>query len=637
MSLRHFAAVFLVTVQLVAQKVSFTPETIYSKSKASVVTILTFDTNRAPLAQGSGFIIGKNKVVTNYHVVSGSASASIVFDDGSMAIATAVVSGSEPKDLVILEAETGNRPALGLGDDLQLKVGENIYAIGAPKGLSASLSAGLVSGFREDGGQFLIQITASISSGSSGGPLLNRQAQVVGVTTSRLKDGSFGFAVGAGDLKQLVKAPLPVKAQLSDLMPKETTSGSENDPSTGELKAAEELYDQKKYDDALASLNTLDNTAKSTFAGQFLLCKIQEERKQYQLSIDACNAAIQLKPDTGDPYEFKALSLLMLGNTDEAEASASRAVKFSGTADYKNLLGVIHYVEEKYELVPNELQATSNDTFAITLLAGAAFHNRDWDSFRQLRDKLTTLKGDNNGWTLYLAGVAAERELNWDVALDKYKKCDTDSDFIDPTCQVAAVRTQIRQLNYSGANSDIENAILHHPNSHDVLSEGVFVNLLIGNAAEADHLHELLKTTAKSQDDFTDCLYYYGRNLPLLAKSHCEGAIHENENDYTAWSNAGYVELDIGDFQSALSHFAKAIRIFYASKEKHTGAEELDVSWGLITAEYYSGDRKGAKSLYRAIKKDYPGFLTTSALKQLPLVWSNGTVKLIDRLTTDFR
>jgi S1-C subfamily serine protease len=88
--------------------------------------MLILDAKRAPLGQGSGFIVAKNRVVTNYHVVAGSASAPIVFDDGLITVVTAVVAGSEPKDLVIVEAETGNRPTLGLGDELQLKVGETI-------------------------------------------------------------------------------------------------------------------------------------------------------------------------------------------------------------------------------------------------------------------------------------------------------------------------------------------------------------------------------------------------------------------------------------------------------------------------------------------------------------------------------
>jgi serine protease Do len=224
-----------------------TPDVIYSRSKGSVVTILTFDAQKTPLAQGSGFVIAKNQVATNYHVLAGANSASIIFNDGSIAVVRSVVGASAPKDVAIVDADTSNRPQLPLGNELDLKVGESVYAIGAPSGLSASLSNGLVSAFREDAGQFLIQTTAAIAPGSSGGPLLNSHGQVIGITTSRLKDGGFGFAVGSGDLQRLLKAPLPIAMALSELPANDSSSP------TDELKPAQALLDQKKYPEALAS------------------------------------------------------------------------------------------------------------------------------------------------------------------------------------------------------------------------------------------------------------------------------------------------------------------------------------------------------------------------------------------------
>ena len=85
-----------------------------------------------------------------------------------------------------------------------------------------------------------------------------------------------------------------------------------------------------------------------------------------------------------------------------------------------------------------------------------------------------------------------------------------------------AVRTELRQASYSAAKSDMERALSQYPKSCDVVSEGVFVNLLVGNIGEADRLHELLKTTTHGNDEPTECLYYYGRNQPLVANSHCE-------------------------------------------------------------------------------------------------------------------
>ena len=150
-------------------------------------------------------------------------------------------------------------------------------------------------------------------------------------------------------------------------------------------------------------------------------------------------------------------------------------------------------------------------------------------------------------------------------------------------------------------------------------------------------MHMMKSTDPLGNDEFTDCLYYYGRNQALLASSHCQAAIRANESNYGVWSNAGYVALDNRDFQSAIAYFSKALQLFYDSKNKYTVTQELDVCWGMIVAEYYSGERKKATTLYRAVKKQYPQFVTTGSLKQLPLVWSEYTVKLIDRVTADLK
>lgn len=605
---------------------SASPQVIYSRCKASVVTILTFDKNRAPLSQGSGFIVANNRILTNYHVLAGSTSASVIFDDGSITVVSTVIAATAPKDLVIVEAETGARLPLVLGDELQLKVGETIYTIGAPSGLTSSLSNGLVSAFRQDEGQFLIQITAPIAPGSSGGPVLNTQGQVVGVATSKLKDGGFGFAMGAADVQHLLKVPLAVRLELSNLTPEETGTST-----AGDLNSVQALFDKKQYDAAHTSFDALSDTVKTGFDGQLLLCRIEQERKEYRLAIYACDAAIKARPNVADPYGLKAYSLLASGDTERAEFAASKATELSGDAYYKNLLALIHYSEQKYTFIPRELSANSDDTFLLTLLAGAAFHNRDYNSFRQLNTKLTSLKGNDNGWGLFTDGVAGERDLNFDLALDKFRKCDSDKDFIDSICEVAIVSTELRKIDFSAAKADIDVALSRYPKDHSVLSEGMFVSLLLGNTADADRLHAVMKATDPQPDDeFSDCLYYYGRDEASLASSHCQAAIRNNENDYGVWTNAGYVALDNRDFQSAVGYFSKALQRFYDSKDKHTVTQELDVCWGMLIAEYYSGDKKKAKALYRELKKDYPQFGTSSALKQLPLVWSAYTVKLID-------
>jgi len=612
-------------------KSGVSPEALYSRSKSSVVTILTFDSKKAALGQGSGFVVAKNRVVTNYHVLAGSASASIIFNDGAVVTTDKVVAASEPKDIVVVEAETGGRVPLSLGDELQLKVGQSVYAIGAPQGLSASLSSGLVSAFRQDEGQFLIQITASISPGSSGGPLFDSQGLVVGLTTSRLKDGSFGFAVGAGDLQRLLRVPLAVPIELSDL-PAESEPSPEAD-----LAAAKNLFEKKEYADALSAFRGYSDSVKESFDGQLLLCRIENQIPDYPQAIRACDSAIQLQPGDGQSYGQKAYALLLSGDFEKAELSAVKATQL-GNPDYGQLLGLIYYSEGKYSLVPKQLSSSSDDPFELTLLEGAALRTGDSESYKRLNAKITSLKGNDNGWTLFSAGLAAEKDLGFDAALADYRKCDADTDFVDPICAVQVVSVETRQGSYSSAKSDIDLVLKRYPGNRAAYSEAIFVNLLVRDVEEARRLHDIFMTLGdRSEDDFTDCLFYYAVGQPNLASQHCSAMISASKDNNTAWSNAGYVALDTGDYQNALTYFGKARSLYDASDRKHTGAEELDLTWGLVLATYYSGDKKDARILYRAIKKTYPDFAAPASLRQLPLVWSDNTLELVKQVVADFK
>ena len=622
----------LAACDLGAQTKSSPADVVYARCKPSVVSILTFDASRALLGQGSGFIVARNQIVTNYHVIDGSSTATVVFSDGSMTAITALIAASGPKDLVILEAETGTRPSLVLGDELQLKVGETVYAIGTPQGLSGSFSSGLVSAFRQDEGEFGIQITTVIAPGSSGGPLLNAQGQVVDVATLQLDKTEFGFAMGAGDVKRLLKAPLEVKLKLSDLFPERPVTAVD------EVGPVRDVVDKKKYDEAQASFDLLSATAKSGFDGRLVLCRLRVHWNKYQDAMEACNAAIKLRPKEGEPYRYAAYSEFRLGDKQRAEEAAAKAIELSNDAYSRKLLGLIHYSEEKYELVAKELSVDSEDKDVLILLTGAAYHNHDFGSFQRLGTRVTGLKGPNNGWSFFVKAVNAERELDWNTALDKYRECDADTDFVDPICIIGVARIERIGTSYEKALTDLESALTRYPQNHSALSEAIFINLLLRNGAEADRLHALMQAGERTdEDDAADCIYYYGRNQPRSATTHCQDAIRQNEHSYAAWSNAGYVALDNNEFQSAVSYFSKALDLFEESKTKHTALEDVSLCWGRIIAYYYSGDKKGAKTIYRWAKKNYREYVTFSALKQLPLVWSDTTLKLLSKAIADLK
>jgi hypothetical protein len=132
--------------------------------------------------------------------------AYVVFSDGATKPVSRVAADSAQQDLIVLAVDTGSRSAVKFGDEMSLHQGDSVYALGAPEGLQLTFTNGIVSSFRKSNAQFLIQTTAPIAHGSSGGPLFDSTGRVVGVTTSMLSDApGIYFSVGIGDVRRLLR------------------------------------------------------------------------------------------------------------------------------------------------------------------------------------------------------------------------------------------------------------------------------------------------------------------------------------------------------------------------------------------------------------------------------------------------
>ncbi|NJY62533.1 trypsin-like peptidase domain-containing protein [Salinimicrobium sp. CDJ15-81-2] len=145
------------------------------------------------ISQGSGFFIAPGIGVTNYHVLEDSENAIISINNEPYEITEILASSfSNNLDYVIFKTNYVTNTPLKITKK-KPRVGESIFAIGSPKGLSNSLTKGTISGFRKNN---RIQIDATIDRGSSGGPLFNLQGEVIGITTSGMGTGSeLNFAV----------------------------------------------------------------------------------------------------------------------------------------------------------------------------------------------------------------------------------------------------------------------------------------------------------------------------------------------------------------------------------------------------------------------------------------------------------
>jgi len=167
------------------------------------VVLITEDLSGQQTALGSGFFVANDIVATNYHVIKGAARvyASRIDQQGQLSVAE-VVGSDEDNDLSIIRlAGVGGRPLM-LARGQQVGIGDEVYVIGNPEGLEGTFSQGIVSGIR---GRQYIQITAPISHGSSGGPVLNSYAEVIGVALGTIENGqNLNFAVPVAYLSRLL-------------------------------------------------------------------------------------------------------------------------------------------------------------------------------------------------------------------------------------------------------------------------------------------------------------------------------------------------------------------------------------------------------------------------------------------------
>lgn len=202
-------------------------KTDVSKQSVSSVKVVYYDINGNEIGNGSGFITSSDgQVVTNYHVIDMVTMLKVVTSDDKTYNVLGVTAYDSKRDLAVLKLEGAqNLPAVKLGNSDELKLGEEVVAIGYPLDLKVTVSFGNVSSLNTPGGFERtdykdIQITTPISSGNSGGPLLNMYGEVVGINYSTIKNAqNINYSIPINELKPLLSSKT-VK-QLSEVI-KET-------------------------------------------------------------------------------------------------------------------------------------------------------------------------------------------------------------------------------------------------------------------------------------------------------------------------------------------------------------------------------------------------------------------------------
>lgn len=272
-------------------------EKIFKENNQAVVVVVTYDGTGKAISQGSGFAVRRDGVIiTNYHVISNAKSIKIKVGAKSLNV-VGIIDLDKGNDIAILKVNAKNLSTVKLGSLKKSSIGEKVYVISSPQGLENTLSDGILSGKRETApGKFVIQITAPISPGSSGGPVFNDDGLVLGVATFLLKDSqSLNFAMPVDVFSDKINNTKVTELNKSRIENYETT--------------AEYWFNQGiafgeagKNRDAIAAFKqaiTLD----PDFTEAYYNCGVAYGKMEmYRESIDAYKQAIRISPRHGSAY-----------------------------------------------------------------------------------------------------------------------------------------------------------------------------------------------------------------------------------------------------------------------------------------------------------------------------------------------
>jgi Tfp pilus assembly protein PilF len=311
----------------------------------SVFVIETLDAKGTAIALGSGVSTAKDGIVTNRHVVEGG-KAWRVRQGGSTWTARIAFLDSE-HDLCGLQVGGLTATAVSTRASSTLSVGERVYALGSPEGFELSLSEGLISGIRKFEGVSLIQTTAPISHGSSGGGLFDEQGKLIGITTFAIKDGqNINFAIPTELVLGLRNHPA------TELYQTETEKNSSQAMLLSQI--ADDALQSGDYEKALQTYKEMSQLTPNDPWVWFGVGEVSLKLNRLDSALEACERAVQVGPEDADSWNCLGDAYDRLGRYSEAEQAFKKALDL-GPPDPVDVvatwysLGIV-YAEERKKL-----------------------------------------------------------------------------------------------------------------------------------------------------------------------------------------------------------------------------------------------------------------------------------------------
>ncbi|MCJ7459236.1 MAG: tetratricopeptide repeat-containing serine protease family protein [candidate division Zixibacteria bacterium] len=382
--------------------------TLIKKVQQSVVVIITYNEKGEILGQGTGFFIStEGDVITNIHVLGGAHRADVKTAEGIIYPVKNILAEDREADLIRVSVDISHKDVhpLPVGASMP-EVGEQVVVIGNPLGLEQTASDGIVSAVREipNFGK-IIQITAPVSLGSSGSPVLNIKGEVIGVATFQIIEGQNLNFVIPGD-------------RVTKLKPEKGVALTEWKEKRIEewLTSPEVLYYtglrfllSGEYKEALPYLEkAVEKDPNYVNAYSYIgYCNLSFGR--YQEAIEACKQAIRIKPDDFDSHYNLGMAFYALGRYQEAIEAFKEAIRIKpDDAEPYGNLGVAYVnlgrYQEAIEALKQVIRIKPDDALAHYDL-GVAYVNlgryqEAIEAYRQaIRIKPAFCRGIRQSWS----------------------------------------------------------------------------------------------------------------------------------------------------------------------------------------------------------------------------------------------
>ena len=313
---------------------------IYNENNQAVVVVMVFDKAGTAISQGSGFIVRADGViVTNYHVISNARSIKIKAG-GKVLNVEGFINLDKENDVALLKVNAENLPLVKLGDLEKTGIGEKVYVISSPQGLENTISDGILSGKREITPKLkILQITAPVSSGSSGAPVFNKNGEVIGIATFLLQES------------QNLNFAMPVDVIKNKLSGQHVTAIKDNQIDDDEITAEHWFHRGVAFAKSGMHREAIEAFKQALLFNPYLaepyynLGVCYGALKMYQEATDAYRQAIRIRPDYAQAYYNLGMDYSILSMNREAIEAYMQAIRIE--PDYAQAYFNVGYIYAK--------------------------------------------------------------------------------------------------------------------------------------------------------------------------------------------------------------------------------------------------------------------------------------------------